>query len=117
MTDHTEPESASATTRSLRVLVVEDNGIIASKIVQLMARSGCRVVGPVATLAAALDLAQQKNSILDAALLDIDLRGEAVYPLAEVLEARGVPFLFLTGYEQPAIPETWRGMPRIEKPF
>jgi hypothetical protein len=51
------------------------------------------------------------------ALLDINLRGEPLYPLAEALRARGVPFLFLTGYESLAIPEAWRGAPRIEKPF
>ena len=50
-------------------------------------------------------------------MLDVDLRGEAVYPLAEALRARGVPFLFLTGYGQLAIPEPWRGAVRVEKPF
>ena len=45
------------------------------------------------------------------ALLDINLRGEPLYPLAEALRARGVPFLFLTGYESLAIPEAWRGAP------
>jgi hypothetical protein len=54
---------------------------------------------------------------LDAAILDIDLRGEAVYPLAEALLAQGTPFCFLTGYYEWALPTAWRGTPRVEKPF
>ena len=112
-----EREPSDTTARSSpRVLVVEDNGLIAAKLAQVLRRGGYAVVGPAATLAAALDLLSQ-NAALAAALLDIDLRGEPVYPLTEALEARGVPFLYLTGYEPLAIPETWRGAPRIEKPF
>jgi CheY-like chemotaxis protein len=100
----------------LRVLVVEDRGLIASQLAQILCQAGCTVVGPAATLMAGLDLAQREGNALDAALLDIDLRGEPVYLLAEALRASEVPFMFLTGYGQMVIPETWRDAPRLEKP-
>ena len=118
MAGHGEREPSNAAARNApRVLVVEDNGLIAAKLAQILRRAGHAVVGPAATLVAALDLRRQHGAALGAALLDIDLRGEPVYPLAQALEATGVPFLFLTGYESLAIPEAWRGVPRIEKPF
>lgn len=104
----------------LRVLVVEDSGLIANKVARTLGLGGCTVVGPVAQLAAALDLVTGERggaAALDAALLDINLRDVLVYPLAKALQARGVPFLFLTGYERSAIPEAWRRVPRVEKPF
>ena len=101
----------------LRVLVAEDRSLVAGRVAQILRRAGCAVVGPAATLAAGLDLAQSGEAAPDAAVLDIDLRGEPAYPLAEALRARGVPFLFLTGYGEPVIPARWRPAVRVEKPF
>ncbi|WP_207537631.1 response regulator [Sabulicella rubraurantiaca] len=100
----------------LAVLVAEDRGFIANQVAMALRRGGCVVVGPAATLQAALSLAQG-NEAIGAAVLDIDLRGEAVYPVAEILRDRGLPFLFLTGFGAPIIPEPWRDAPRLEKPF
>lgn len=101
----------------LRVLVAEDSGLIAGKIALVLRRAGCVVVGPAATLAAGLGLVRDDPARIEAALLDIDLRGEPAYPLAEALRGRGVPFLFLTGYGRLAVPECWRDTARLEKPF
>jgi DNA-binding response OmpR family regulator len=100
-----------------RVLVAEDRSLIATKVVQILRRADCVVVEAVATLQAGLDLTRREDVALDAAVLDIDLRGEPVYPLAEALQGRGVPFLFLTGYGELVIPVPWRGVARLEKPF
>ena len=66
----------------VRVLVVEDSGLVAFKITQILRKGGCSLVGPTATLAMGLVLVKREGSTLDAAVLDIDLRGEPVYPPA-----------------------------------
>ncbi|KAA5609902.1 response regulator [Rhodovastum atsumiense] len=98
-----------------RVLVVEDRSLIAGKVVRVLQAAGCIPVGPMPTLAAGEALVGTER--LDAAVLDIDLRGEAVYPLAELLRRHGVPLLFLTGYGQAALPQAWQGVPLVAKPF
>ena len=117
MLDTAEGKGTATTLAGLRVLVAEDRSLIAAKIVQILRRAGCAPVGPVATLRAGLDLTRREEVTVDAAVLDIDLRGETVYPLAEALRARGAPFLFLTGYGKPVTPAPWRDVVRIEKPF
>ena len=54
---------------------------------------------------------------LDAALLDVNVAGQEVFPIAEALKARGVPFVFSTGYGESGLPEHWRGNPTVQKPF
>lgn len=88
----------------LRILVVEDRGLIAGKIVRALEAAGCVLLGPAATLEAGFALLADAGDRPDAAVLDIDLRGELVYPLAEALQARGVPLLFVTGFAANAIP-------------
>jgi CheY-like chemotaxis protein len=107
---------AAAPTAGLRVLVAEDRSLIAAQVAGALRRAGCTVVGPVATLPSALAIARGSEAV-DAAVLDIDLRGEPAYPVAEALRARGVPFLFLTGFGALVIPDPWRDAPRLEKPF
>jgi hypothetical protein len=75
----------------------------------------CEVVGPAATLEAATWLVERER--VDAAVLDINIRDGKVFPLAEVLVARGVPILLASGYSDWAFPETLRGQPRVSKPF
>jgi len=101
----------------LRVLVAEDRSLIAARVVQILRRADGVPVGPVPTLVGGTNLARREDVALDAAVLDIDLRGELAYPLAELLRARGVPFVFLTGYGDPVIPEPWREVARVERPF
>ena len=79
----------------LRILVAEDEALIAMALGAELGDLGAEVVGPAKTLARARDLAGSEP--LDGAILDIDLRGELVYPAAEILAARGVPFVFCSG--------------------
>jgi CheY-like chemotaxis protein len=99
----------------LRVLVVEDNLLLAEVTKILLEDSGCEVVGPAGWLQRGLELAGQEP--LDGAILDINLHGEMSFPIAEVLHRRGVPFIFVTGYEDRSIvPMAFRSAPRLDKP-
>lgn len=77
---------------------------------------GCEVVGPASTVAAALDYAGKET--LDGALLDINVRGTLVYPVAEALIARGIPVVLCSGYAlTSAIPPPYDALPQIAKPY
>lgn len=97
------------------MLLVEDQMIVAMQIEDMLRAAGCEVVGPAGTLQAAIALAHEEG--LDAAVLDVNLDGEKVYPAAEELQARGIPFIFATGYGESTLPEKWRDQPRLSKPF
>jgi two-component SAPR family response regulator len=97
----------------VRVLVVEDDFLVALLFEDVLASAGCTVLGPVPRLAAAVAAAAQE--LCDVAVLDINLAGDWVYPVAAVLAERNVPFLFVTGYC--AIPPEYAGRPCIAKPF
>jgi DNA-binding NarL/FixJ family response regulator len=77
--------------------------------------SGVEVVGPAAKLETAIQLAREAQ--FDIAILDVSIRGEKVYPVAELLLARGTPFAFASGYGDWALPEAMRDCPRLMKPF
>lgn len=99
----------------LRILVVEDNFLAAEVVRDALERSGCTVVGPVGRVIDGLNLAQQEK--LDGAVLDINLNGDRCFPIAHALTSRGVPFVFLTGYDSSTvIPDALRAMPRLGKP-
>jgi ActR/RegA family two-component response regulator len=98
-----------------RILIVEDDYAIASEVARAFQQHGAEVVGPVPTLATAFDVVESDLSI-ELAVLDINLRGEMVYPLAEALESRGVPFVFATGYDASALPDRFRHVPLLTKP-
>lgn len=101
--------------RGLRILVVEDSLLIADMIVDALCDCGCIAVGPAPRLASGLMLAAAEP--LDGALLDVNLAGEWCFPIAAALGARGVPFAFLTGYGDAGLPEEYRDVPRLTKPF
>jgi two-component SAPR family response regulator len=98
-----------------RVLVVEDEMLIALVIEDALVDLGCEIVGPAGKLETAMQLATEEQ--IDIALLDVTLRGDKVYPLAEQLVARGIPFAFASGYGDWALPEALRDCPRLMKPF
>lgn len=98
-----------------RVLVVEDEYLVACALEIALLDAGFAVVGPANSLQAAWRLALSEP--FDAAVLDVNLRGETVYPLAEELAERGVPLLLATGYGDAAIPERFAATPRLRKPF
>jgi len=98
-----------------RILVVEDDLLVATLLAEILESVGWQVVGPVAHLATALDAAASED--FDAAVLDVNLRGQTVYPVAEVLDARRVPFAFVTSYSREALPPLFCGRPHLGKPF
>jgi DNA-binding response OmpR family regulator len=99
-----------------RILVVEDEYLIADDITQALLSAGAEVLGPVATAADAAELIAAEGRI-DAAILDINLRDGAVFPAADTLAERNIPFAFATGYEEWSLPERFQGRPIVEKPF
>jgi CheY-like chemotaxis protein len=98
-----------------RILVVEDSPVVGPFTVDLLDELGCKVIGPAPNMAAARELVEAGE--FDAALMDIHIRGERVFPLCEMLEARGLPFVFTSGYADRNMPEKWEDRPRLQKPY
>ncbi len=98
-----------------KILVVEDEYFIVDDLVRAFEATGAELVGPVASVDDALDLIEETERI-DGAVLDVNLRGEMVYPVADALLARGVPFVFATGYDKGSVPAPYAHITRCEKP-
>ena len=100
----------------LRLMVVEDEAIVAMMLEGMLEDLGCRVVDWAGTVPAALSLAQDAE--MDGALLDVNVGGKMVYPVADALAARGIPFVFVTGYGPThAAAGRFPGVPVLKKPF
>lgn len=99
----------------LRVLLVEDEIVIAVMLEDMLAELGHKVIGPVARLDKAVAMAQQEA--VDVAILDVNLRGKEVYPVADALAARRIPFIFCTGYGKAGLHARYDGRPALQKPF
>lgn len=99
--------------RERRILIVEDEELVALELTAELSRLGWAVIGPAATVAEAQSLLSAE---FDAAVLDVNLRGRPIYSLAETLRARDVPFLFCTGYEMADPEDRFPGVPVIRKP-
>ena len=99
----------------LRVLVVEDEMMVSMLIEDMLADLGCVVVGPASRLDEAIELAN--SSQLDCAVLDVNLGGQPIFPLADILRAKGAPFAFATGYGDAGLRDVDRGSPVLQKPF
>lgn len=107
---------ASLELKGLRILVVEDTLLVAELIASALGDCGCAVVGPAGHLARGLSLATSER--LDGAFLDVDLGGESCVPIAEALDTRGVPYVFITGYDDLGrLPAEYQARPRLSKPF
>jgi DNA-binding response OmpR family regulator len=102
--------------QGLRVLLVEDEAMICLLLEDMLQEFGCEIVGPACDLKRATDLAQGEASI-DVAVLDVNLGGQLVFPVAEILAERGVPILFATGLGADELPEAWRGHQTVQKPM
>lgn len=99
-----------------RVLVVEDESLVAMLLETILEDMGCTPVGPASTVEEGLQLVAE-DAPIDAALLDVNVAGRQIFPVAEALKARGVPFIFSTGYGEGGLPDEWRGQPTLQKPF
>ena len=98
-----------------RVLVVEDQMLLALALTSLLEDYGCEAVGPVAQVVTALPIVMKEP--LDAALLDIRLADESAEPIAAILIRRRIPFAFVTGHARDQIPAALRDRPYVGKPF
>jgi CheY-like chemotaxis protein len=100
----------------LRILIAEDNLLVAMQLEDSVRRLGGLPVGPVARLALVLEIARGDH--LDGALLDVDLRGELVFPAADVLVMRGIPIIFATGQDDSLrFASHFISYPRLRKPY
>jgi CheY-like chemotaxis protein len=98
-----------------RVLIVEDEAVIAGLIETILNEAGYSIVGPVATLERALATIERER--LDAALLDVRINGHDAYAVADVLMKRGIPFIFVSGFTRKQMPAAYRHCAYIAKPF
>lgn len=101
--------------RRLRILVVEDEMLVAMSVEDMLLELGHEVAGLASRLGAALALA--RDSRFDAAIVDVNLAGEPGFPIADLLIERGIPFLFATGHGRQRIEERYRDYPMLQKPF
>jgi CheY-like chemotaxis protein len=97
------------------ILVVEDDYMIASVLIDVLEDAGARVVGPLSYVQEAVDFIERGDARLDGAVLDVNLHGERSYPIADRLIARGIHLVFVTGYD--SLEAAYRSYPRCQKPF
>jgi CheY-like chemotaxis protein len=105
-------DSATATPR---VLVVEDEYLIRMLVEDMLADLGYTIAEAVGTIAEASKFAADGE--FDVAILDVNVEGEEVYPVADILAQRGLPFVFVTGYGEGSLPAKYRKHPALQKPF
>ncbi|HEV1999124.1 MAG TPA: response regulator [Xanthobacteraceae bacterium] len=110
-----QAESGRTPFAELEVLIVEDEAIVSFLVEDMLMELGCGVVRHAGSMGEALAALATKRP--DAAVLDVNLGGYKVYPLAERLREMGVPFLFASGYDASALPPEWAGRPLVQKPF
>lgn len=102
--------------RNCHILIVEDEYLLADELRLELSDEGAVVVGMTSTVDEALELLEAEDR-LDGAILDVNLGGEPVFPVADRLIERSVPFLFTTGYDASIIPPRFDGIVRCEKPI
>ena len=98
-----------------RVLLVEDEIFVVWLVEDMLADLGCAVVGPASSVNQALAMIDAEA--IDAAVLDVNLNGQMSYPIADALAARGVPFVFSTGYDKDTLSERYRTFPVLQSRF
>jgi len=98
-----------------RILVVEDSPVLGPFTADVLAELGCEVVGPAPNMAVAREMIEE--AAFDAALMDVHIRGERVFPLCDLLEAKGVPYVLTSGYGDWQVPEKLEQRPRLQKPY
>ena len=98
-----------------RILVVEDELMIRMLLEDMLGELGYTIAAEAARLDEALDAA--RNVAFDVAILDVNLNGQTIAPVAEALAARGTPFVFATGYGERGLPDAYRDRPTLKKPF
>jgi CheY-like chemotaxis protein len=106
---------AEATASATRLLVVEDEYLIRMLLEDMLADLGYEVAAAVGSIAEAREVASKGE--FNAAILDVNLDGQEIFPVADILAQRGLPFVFVTGYGEGSLPPNYRGRPALQKPF
>ena len=107
--------SLDADLKGRRILLVEDSPVVGPFTAEILGDLGFEVVGPAPNMAAARKLVEGEP--IDAAIMDVHIRGERVFPLCDALEARNVPFVLTSGYADWQMPDKWEDRPRLNKPY
>lgn len=100
-----------------RLLVVEDETLVAMMVEDMLSDLGCVVVNVAGSVSTGLAMLADPKLALDGAILDVNLGGEKVYPVADALAAKGVPFMFATGYGIGGIAQSYAHLPALAKPY
>lgn len=103
--------------QGLRVLVVEDEALVAMLLEDMLGDLGCQVVATASRVDPAVLVARDPGQPIDVAILDVNVAGESIAPVVQALADRGVPFVFATGYGASGAPEGFRDRPTLQKPF
>jgi len=98
-----------------RIFVVEDEFLIRMLLEDMLTDLGYDLVGMAGRVDEAAEMAQTKD--FDLAILDVNLDGQDVYPVADLIGKRGLPFMFVTGYGGRGLPDNYRNRPTLQKPF
>jgi CheY-like chemotaxis protein len=98
-----------------RVLIVEDESLVAMLVEDMLVELGCEIAAIAGRVEQGVQFAN--DLVIDFAVLDLNLSGENSFPVAAILKARGVPFVFATGYGAAGVPDEWKHTPVIQKPF
>ncbi len=98
-----------------RILIVEDSPVIALATEEMLRDFGHAPLGPIGNMASALEYAESGE--MDAAIVDLNIRGTKTFTLLSILDRRGVPFLIISGYADWKMPDEWSGRARLQKPF
>lgn len=110
----TAPPDAAAL-KTVRVLIVEDEALVAMLLEDMLQDLGCEIVASCSNVTQAEEAASSLE--IDVAILDMNLGGKPVLPVAEALAERNTPFIFATGYGEGGVPDAWRDRPTLQKPF
>lgn len=110
-------DAADAALQGLRVLVVDDETLVAMLLEDMLTDLGCVVAGAASRVPQALAMVRELEAGFDVAVLDVNVAGESITPVAALLVEQGKNFVFATGYGESGVPEAFRGRPTLQKPF
>jgi len=105
----------TSSSSAVRILIIEDSPVIALATEEMLSASGYVPAGPIGNMASALEFAESGE--MDAAIVDLNIRGTKTFALFSILKRRSIPFLIMSGYADWKMPDEWADRPRLQKPF